>query len=84
METKTCSKCGATWINGQHFWLTGHMGNEDDLAGLVCNVQDHGECINPAKGSTAGQSWEKRMAKVDAALVEVDRERLEDQFRLDK
>ena len=38
LERKSCDKCGATWINGQHIWSgTGAVGNEDDLAGLVCN-----------------------------------------------
>ena len=38
VDTKTCPKCGATWIGGQHYWSgTGKLGNELDLAGLVCN-----------------------------------------------
>ena len=38
MNTKRCSKCGACWIWGQHYWSgTGNKGNELDLAGLVCN-----------------------------------------------
>ena len=35
-QSKSCTKCGATWIEGQHYWSgTGALGNEDDLAGLV-------------------------------------------------
>ena len=38
MDRKECPKCGALWLNGQHYWSgTGKLGNELDLAGLVCN-----------------------------------------------
>jgi hypothetical protein len=38
MENKTCPKCGATWIDGQHYWTgTNKKGNETELASLVCN-----------------------------------------------
>tara|TARA_B100000902_G_scaffold81953_1_gene86573 strand:+ start:318 stop:539 length:222 start_codon:yes stop_codon:yes gene_type:complete len=51
METKVCPKCEATWIGGQHFWTgTGKMGNELDLAGLVCNKYGDETCINPCIG----------------------------------
>jgi hypothetical protein len=38
------------------------MGNELDLAGLVCN--DHGDetCINPCIGLEGGVTWKDRMA----------------------
>ena len=26
LDTKTCTKCGATWIGGQHYWYTGKKG----------------------------------------------------------
>ena len=61
MNCKQCSKCGAKWIDGQHFWSTGAPGNEDDLAGLVCNNLGDSQCINPSRGSTGGDSWEKRL-----------------------
>ena len=48
LERKECPKCGAIWINGQHIWSgTGKTGNEDDLAGLVCNNLGDHQCINP-------------------------------------
>ena len=62
---KECLKCGAIWINGEHYWSgTGKKGNELDLAGLVCN--DHGDdsCINPCKGETGGVTWEKRLTEL--------------------
>jgi hypothetical protein len=60
MSRKECSKCGAVWINGQHTWATGAKGNEDDLAGLVCNNLGDHQCINPRRGSEFGDTWEKR------------------------
>ena len=26
----------ALWLNGQHYWYTGRIGNERDLSNLVC------------------------------------------------
>jgi hypothetical protein len=61
MDTKTCPKCGACWIGGQHFWAgTNKKGNELDLAGLVCNKFGDDSCINPCKGKDGGDTWEKR------------------------
>jgi len=35
MDTKTCPKCGACWIGGQHFWSgTNKKGDETQLASL--------------------------------------------------
>jgi len=60
--TKSCPKCGATWINGQHYWIgTQKKGNEDDLAGLVCNRLGDKTCINPKRGSEIGDTWNKRL-----------------------
>ena len=71
MENKTCSKCGATWMEGQLYWSTGAKGTNEDLAGLVCNqVEDATECINTARGSDTGQTWEYRRGYVDGALSE--------------
>jgi len=61
IERKECPKCGALWLNGQHYWSgTGNEGNEHDLAGLVCNKHGDETCINPCKGSNSGDTWGKR------------------------
>jgi hypothetical protein len=66
MDTKICSKCGATWLDGQHYWSgTGNKGNELDLAGLVCNnLEDTTECINPLRGERGGDTWAKRTGEL--------------------
>ena len=62
-----CPKCGAIWINGQHYWSgTGKVGNELDLAGLVCNNIGNFQCINPKKGFDGGDTWEKRMEDINS------------------
>lgn len=61
-NSKICPKCGAIWIDGQHYWSgTNKLGNEDDLAGLVCNKLGDDTCINPKRGSESGITWEKRL-----------------------
>ena len=66
MNTKTCPKCGANWIDGQHYWTgTNKLGNEDDLAGLVCNKLGDDRCINPKRGSGIGTTWEKRLSELE-------------------
>jgi len=66
IERKECPKCGALWINGQHYWSgTGKVGNEDDLAGLVCNNLGEDTCINPKRGSEIGTTWEKRLTELE-------------------
>lgn len=66
MTRAECPKCGALWINGQHYWSgTGALGDPHDLAGLVCNKHGNHQCINPCKGSDSGDTWEKRMADLD-------------------
>ena len=60
LQRKECEKCGAVWINGEHRWATGAPGNEKDLAGLVCNNLGDEKCINPCRGDTTGDTWEKR------------------------
>jgi len=65
MNTKTCPKCGTTWINDQHYWATGKEGDPHDLAGLVCNNLGDDTCINPCKGSTSGVTWAKRANKLN-------------------
>ena len=66
LERKECPKCGAVWINGQHYWSgTGNKGNELDLAGLVCNNLGDNQCINPVRGQDGGDSWDKRMEDLE-------------------
>ena len=66
VDTKTCPKCGATWIGGQHYWAgTGKLGNELDLAGLVCNNHGDETCINPCVGMEGGVTWDKRLSQLD-------------------
>ena len=69
LERKECPKCQAVWINGEHVWGgTGNKGSEDDLAGLVCNKLGDHQCINPKKGSDAGQTWEYRAGFIDGMI----------------
>jgi len=66
MSRAECPKCGAVWINGQHYWSgTGKKGNELDLAGLVCNKLGNHQCINPCKGQDGGTTWEDRLEQLD-------------------
>lgn len=81
MERRECGKCGATWINGQHMWATGKVGNEADLAGLVCDKLGNDECINPCRGTKhSGDTWEKRFGDIEAGF-ESKRLRMEEQRR---
>jgi len=67
METRTCPKCKATWIDGQHYWTgTNKKGNETELASLVCDKFGNDSCINPCKGTTDGKGWENRLNNMDA------------------
>ena len=66
IDRKECSKCGAVWLNGQHYWSgTGKEGDPHDLAGLVCNKLGDETCINPCKGSTSGITWAKRLEQLE-------------------
>lgn len=65
MQTRTCGKCGATWIDGQLYWSTGAKAKEEDLAGLVCNKLGDQQCINPKLGAEGGQTWEKRFETIN-------------------
>jgi len=65
LERKECPKCGAIWINGEHRWATGAMGNELDLAGLVCNKLGDTQCINPVRGQDGGDTWAKRLEELE-------------------
>jgi len=66
IERKECPKCGAVWINGQHYWSgTGKKGNELDLAGLVCNKLGDDTCINPCVGMEGGVTWVQRLTQLE-------------------
>ena len=66
IERKECPKCGAIWINGDHYWAgTGKKGNELDLAGLVCNKLGDETCINPYNGMEGGVTWAKRLTELE-------------------
>jgi hypothetical protein len=74
MENKTCPKCGATWIDNQHYWTgTNKKGNETELASLVCDKFGDDSCINPVKGSTDGKGWEERFNSMGVIQKELDR-----------
>jgi hypothetical protein len=65
MDSKICSKCGACWIDNQHYWTgTNKKGDETELANLVCDKFGDNNCINPAKGTTKGNGWEERLEKL--------------------
>ena len=83
MTRVECPKCGATWINGQHYWSgTGKLGNELDLAGLVCNKLGSFQCVNPKRGQDGGDTWAKRLEVIDKDFPE-DKKRMEDFYRED-
>ena len=69
MKREECPRCGALWLNGQHYWSTGKIGNEKDLSNLVCGQKDFNDCINPIhkRGHTYGEadSWIKRAHFID-------------------
>ena len=64
VSRKECSKCGAVWINGQHYWRSGARGDEETLSNIVCGIKDFEECINPKHitGHIYGDkdTWAKR------------------------
>jgi hypothetical protein len=73
LNTKTCPKCGACWINNQHYWSgTNKLGNEKELASLVCDKFGDDTCINPVQGTTKGDGWEKRAAFTAAMDSEIN------------
>ena len=65
MDIRICPKCEAKWVDGQHYWSTGALGDPHDLAGLVCNNLGDETCINPCKGSDSGDTWERRASFLD-------------------
>lgn len=74
MNTKTCPKCGANWIDNQHYWTgTNKKGNDTELASLVCDKFGDDTCINPAKGSTKGDGWEQRLNSMEDLKKDIDK-----------
>ena len=71
-----CPKCGAIWMNGQHYWSTGKLGDEKTLSNLVCGLKDFKECINPQHktGHIYGEkdTWQKRAGKLNKITQELD------------
>jgi len=81
LKRDECPRCGAIWLNGQHYWSTGALGNEKDLSNLVCGQKDFKDCINPSHktGHVYGEadSWEKRagtIRKLDREMDDAQRE----------
>jgi len=74
MQSKICSICGAHWIDQQHYWSgTQKIGNELDLAGLVCNNLSEPkktDCINPSLGKEGGDTWASRRGYKNNKLKE--------------
>jgi hypothetical protein len=67
ISIRTCPKCEAKWINGQHYWTgTNQKGDETQLASLVCDMVKHPDCINPKRNTTKGDGWEKRLENLEA------------------
>ena len=48
------------------------LGNEDDLAGLVCNKLGNDDCINPKRGSEEGITWDDRLDSLNTKQNELD------------
>ena len=71
-QISICAKCQAKWLDGQLYWSTGAKGDPNDLAGLVCNKFGDDSCINPCKGSTSGDTWEKRLGEIRRLSQEDD------------
>ncbi len=74
MDSKSCPKCGARWLEGKLYWRTGTPGKEKDLAGLVCNEWGGETCINPEKGlvNSTQRTWKKRVEFLDGLSAEMD------------
>lgn len=75
MNCKKCSICGANWINDQLYWSgTQKKAMEIDLAGLVCNnlpSEKISGCINPKRGETGGDTWQKRLDFIDNQMDKI-------------
>jgi len=71
-----CSVCGAVWMNGQHIWATGRLGDEETLSNLVCGYKNSMSCINPKhkKGHIYGDkdTWTKRAGNIKKLTEDLD------------
>ena len=71
-----CPRCGAIWMNGQHYWHTGQKGDEETLSNLVCGLKDFHDCLNPShkSGHIYGEkdTWEKRSGIIKKISQELD------------
>ena len=71
-----CPRCGAIWLNGQHYWKTGQRGDEETLSNLVCGLKDFHDCLNPShkRGHIYGEkdTWEKRSGRLKKISKELD------------
>jgi ribosomal protein S27AE len=71
-----CPRCGAIWMNGQHYWHTGKLGDEETLSNLVCGIKNFNDCINPRhkEGHIYGDkdTWEKRSGRLEKIKKELD------------
>ncbi len=71
-----CPRCGAIWMNGQHYWYTGREGDEETLHNLVCSKKDFFDCINPKRKTghiyDNKDTWEKRAGKIKKLTEEID------------
>ena len=80
-QVKKCTKCGATWFDGQLYWATGNKGSDADLAGLVCDALEGEatvECINELRGKPhGGDTWEKRAAALDQLDLDMRKKMIE-------
>ena len=66
MTIKVCSKCQATFIDGQLYWSgTGKLGDPRDLAGLYCQPYGDPNCINSMRNVEGGDTWAKRQEFID-------------------
>ena len=73
MKREECPRCGLLWLNGQHYWYTGRIGNERDLSNLVCGQKDFSDCINPnTKGTYIVVTLGKRGSKFIDSKIEGD------------
>ncbi len=73
MNTKTCPRCGACWINDQHYWTgTNKKGDETKLASLICDHFKDPNCINPKRGTTDGEEFRRRQEDFERIKSDMD------------
>ena len=82
LERKECPKCGAVWMNGQHYWHTGAMGSDLDLAGLVCNNHGDESCINPLTCTAGGDTWADRFVDLTTDFADLHK-KMTDEYEKD-